>query len=172
MRRRKKRTQSLLLSIPTYRPKVPVLPEQASPACRNALRLDHAAPEGDIPLTARPSRATVVSLRPRAGGAYDNHCTTEIAGALGGAAAWPLAARAQREEIRRVGLLMGLEADNPEGQSELKVLRQAFQELGRVDGRNLQLEISWSGGEPDRIQASARELVDACLHQLMQRRRH
>ena len=66
---------------------------------------------------------------------------------------------AQPEGIRRVGLLMGLEADNPEGQSELKALRQAFQELGRIDGRNLQLEIRWSGGEPDRIQASARELV-------------
>ena len=79
---------------------------------------------------------------------------------LCGAAAWPLVARAQQQEkLRRVGVLMGLETDNPEGQSELKALRQAFQELGRVDGRNLQLEISWSGGEPDRIQASARELV-------------
>ena len=68
---------------------------------------------------------------------------------LGGSAAWPLVARAQqREEIRRVGVLMGLEADNPEGQSALKALRQAFQELGRVDGRNLQLEIRWSGGDP------------------------
>ena len=80
---------------------------------------------------------------------------------LGGAAvAWPLAARAQqREEIRRVGVLMGLEKDDPEGVSQLKALKRAFQELGWVDGRNLQLEISWSGGEPDRIQASARELV-------------
>jgi putative tryptophan/tyrosine transport system substrate-binding protein len=76
------------------------------------------------------------------------------------AAAWPLAARAQqREEIRRVGVLMGLEADDPDGASQLKALKRAFQELGWVDGRNLQLEISWSGGEPDRIQASARELV-------------
>ena len=79
---------------------------------------------------------------------------------LGGSAAWPLVARAQqREEIRRVGVLMGLEADDPEGAAELKALKRAFQELGWVDGRNLQLEISWSGGEPDRIQASARELV-------------
>jgi putative ABC transport system substrate-binding protein len=84
----------------------------------------------------------------------------EMIAAFGGAAAWPLTARAQQQEkIRRVGVLMGLEADNPEGHSALKALRQAFQELGRVDGRNLQLEIRWSGGDPDRIQASARELV-------------
>jgi putative tryptophan/tyrosine transport system substrate-binding protein len=84
----------------------------------------------------------------------------EFMALLGGAAAWPLAARAQqREEIRRVGVLMGLEADDPDGASQLKALKRAFQELGWVDGRNLQLEISWSGGEPDRIQASARELV-------------
>jgi putative ABC transport system substrate-binding protein len=80
---------------------------------------------------------------------------------LGGAVAvWPVPLPAQqREEIRRVGILMGLEADDPEGASELKALKRAFQELGWVDGRNLQLEVSWSGGEPDRIQASARELV-------------
>jgi len=80
---------------------------------------------------------------------------------LGGAAAtWPLAARAQqREKMRRVGVLIALEANDAEGQSELKALRQAFQELGWVDGRNLQLEIRWAGSEPDRIQASAKELI-------------
>jgi putative ABC transport system substrate-binding protein len=77
---------------------------------------------------------------------------------LGGAVAvWPVPLRAQhREEIRRVGILMGLEADDPEGASELKALKRAFQELGWVDGRNLQLEVSWSGGEPDRIPVMVR----------------
>ena len=80
---------------------------------------------------------------------------------LGGAsAAWPIAARAQQhEKISRVGVLIALEANDAEGQSELKALRHAFQELGWVDGRNLQLEIRWAGGETDRIQASAKELV-------------
>jgi putative ABC transport system substrate-binding protein len=79
---------------------------------------------------------------------------------LGGAAAWPLAARAQQhEKIRRVGVLIALEANDAEGQSELKALREAFQELGWTEGRNLRLEIRWAGGEPARIQASAKELV-------------
>jgi putative tryptophan/tyrosine transport system substrate-binding protein len=80
---------------------------------------------------------------------------------LGGAAiAWPCAAPAQQaERRRRVGVLIALEANDPEGASELKALKQAFQELGWVDGRNLQLEIQWSGGEPSRIQAAAKELV-------------
>jgi putative tryptophan/tyrosine transport system substrate-binding protein len=77
-----------------------------------------------------------------------------------GTAAWPFAARAQQpERIRRVGVLIALEVNDPEGASELKALKQAFQELGWVDGRNLQLEVRWTGGDPSRIQASAKELV-------------
>lgn len=76
------------------------------------------------------------------------------------ATVWPLAARAQKhEKTRRVGVLIALEANDTEGQSELKALRQAFQELGWAERRNLQLEIRWAGGETDRIQASAKELV-------------
>jgi len=76
------------------------------------------------------------------------------------ATVWPLAARAQKhEKTRRVGVLIALEANDTEGQSELKALRQAFQELGWAERRNLQLEIRWAGGEPARIQASAKELV-------------
>src|ERR1700674_768921 len=79
---------------------------------------------------------------------------------LGGAAAtWPLAARAQAERVRRIGVLMALDANDPQGQSEVRALRQGFQELGWIEGRNLQLEYSWPGSEPNRIQASAKELV-------------
>ena len=63
------------------------------------------------------------------------------------------------ERVRRVGVLIALEANDPEGESEVKALKEAFQKLGWVDGRNLQLEIRWSGGDPSRIQASAKELV-------------
>jgi putative tryptophan/tyrosine transport system substrate-binding protein len=49
---------------------------------------------------------------------------------LGGAAAWPLAARAQQgERIRRIGLLVGL-ADDWEGQARVTAFKQGFQELG------------------------------------------
>ena len=79
---------------------------------------------------------------------------------LGGAAAWPFAARAQQpERVRRIGVLITLEANDPEGESEVKAFKQGLQGLGWVEGRNLQLEIRWSGGEPSRIQASAKELI-------------
>ena len=78
----------------------------------------------------------------------------------GAAAAWPLGVRAQpAERRRRIGVLITLEAGDPEGESEVRALKQGFEELGWVEGRNLQLEIRWSGGEPGRIQASAKELV-------------
>ena len=79
---------------------------------------------------------------------------------LGGAAAtWPLAARAQAERVRRIGVLMGLDADDLVGQSEVRALKQGLQELGWIEGRNLQIEYGWAGGEPGRIQTSAKELV-------------
>jgi putative tryptophan/tyrosine transport system substrate-binding protein len=77
----------------------------------------------------------------------------------GAAAAWPLAARAQADHVRRIGVLMGLEANDQVGQSEMRALKQGLQELGWMEGRNLQIEYGWAGGEPGRIQASAKELV-------------
>jgi len=67
----------------------------------------------------------------------------------GAAAAWPLAARAQQpERMRRVGVLMGLDAKDPEGRSEAGALKQGFQKLGWIEGRNLQFEYYWSGVMP------------------------
>ena len=58
---------------------------------------------------------------------------------LSGAAAWPLAARAQQtDRKRRVGVLMNFAADDAEGQPRLTALVQGLQELGWTDGRNLQ----------------------------------
>jgi putative ABC transport system substrate-binding protein len=63
---------------------------------------------------------------------------------LGGAAAWPLAARAQQgERMRRIGVLMYLAADE-EGQARLAALTQALSELGWSDGRNLRIETRWA----------------------------
>jgi putative ABC transport system substrate-binding protein len=59
---------------------------------------------------------------------------------LGGAAAWPLAARAQKSDrARRIGLLMGA-ADDPEGQARVRALKQGLQELGWTEGGNIQIE--------------------------------
>ena len=78
---------------------------------------------------------------------------------LGGAAAWPLAARAQQlERMRRIGLLMGV-ADDREGQARVTALKQGLQELGWTDGRNIQIEARFGEADAGRIRAHASELT-------------
>jgi putative tryptophan/tyrosine transport system substrate-binding protein len=87
----------------------------------------------------------------------------EFIALVGGAVVpWPLSARGQQaERVRRIGVLMGgLPAGDPGGQSEAAALKQGFQELGWVEGRNLQIAYTWPGSQPDWIQASAKELVE------------
>jgi len=60
---------------------------------------------------------------------------------LGGAAAWPVAVRAQQgERVRRIGVLMNLAADDPEAQVRLAAFHQGLQELGWTVGRNLRID--------------------------------
>ena len=81
-------------------------------------------------------------------------------GVLGGAAAWPLAARSQQpEQMRRVGVLMNLAADDPEGQARLTVFVQGLHELGWTDGRNIRIDYRWAAGDADRFRRYAAELV-------------
>jgi ABC-type uncharacterized transport system substrate-binding protein len=81
-----------------------------------------------------------------------------LATLLGGAAAWPLAARAQQpERVRRIGLLMV--ADDREGQARMTALKQGLQELGWTEGRNIQIETRFAGADVGRMQAVAVELV-------------
>jgi putative tryptophan/tyrosine transport system substrate-binding protein len=83
----------------------------------------------------------------------------EFISLLGGAAAWPLAARAQQgERVRRIGLLMGT-ADDREGRARVTVLKQGLQELGWTDGANIQIETRFGGADAGRIRAHAAELV-------------
>jgi putative ABC transport system substrate-binding protein len=81
--------------------------------------------------------------------------------ALGGTAVvWPLTARAQQpERIRRIGVLMGIGVNDPGGQSEAAALKRGLQELGWTEARNLEIKFSWSGGQLDLIEGSAKELV-------------
>jgi putative tryptophan/tyrosine transport system substrate-binding protein len=79
---------------------------------------------------------------------------------LSGAATWPLAARAQpRERMRRIGVLMSLAADDPEGQARLTAFVQGLQELGWTDGRNVQIDYRWPAGDAERIRRYAAELA-------------
>jgi putative ABC transport system substrate-binding protein len=63
----------------------------------------------------------------------------------GGAAAWPIAASAQPKEMRRIGVLMGLVAGDPEAQSRVVAFENGLRELGWVKGRNLSIEYRWAG---------------------------
>ena len=80
---------------------------------------------------------------------------------LGGAAAWPLAARAQPgERVRRLSVLMSLAENDPEAQARAAALTQGLRGLGWTEGRNLRIEYRWiSGGGIDRIRAAVAEVV-------------
>jgi putative tryptophan/tyrosine transport system substrate-binding protein len=79
---------------------------------------------------------------------------------IGGAAAWPLAARAQQpERMRRVGLLMGYPEGDAEGQANLAAFRRGLQELGWSEGRNIQIVTRWAGADADKAKTFAKELV-------------
>jgi putative ABC transport system substrate-binding protein len=83
-----------------------------------------------------------------------------IAG-LGSAAAWPITVRAQQqpERMRRIGVLMPYEENDPVAKTRLSVFTQAFADLGWTDGRNVRMDIRWYGGDINRIRAHARELI-------------
>jgi putative tryptophan/tyrosine transport system substrate-binding protein len=76
------------------------------------------------------------------------------------AAAWPLAARAQQpERMRRIGVLNYLTADDPNSSPRVAAFAQALQGLGWIDGRNIQIDYRWGGGDLDRSRRYATELV-------------
>ena len=78
----------------------------------------------------------------------------------GAAAAWPLAARAQQpEQMRRIGVLTNLVADDPEAQARVGAFLQGLQELGWAVGRNMRIEYRWGAGDADRTRGYAAELV-------------
>ena len=79
---------------------------------------------------------------------------------LGGAVAWPLAARAQQgERVRRISVLMSVAADDREGQARLAAFLQGLQELGWIDGRNVRVDTRWGAGDGERVRKYSVELV-------------
>jgi len=79
---------------------------------------------------------------------------------LGGAAAWPLAARAQQgERVRRIGVLLPATENDPEFQARMRAFQQALLESGWNIGRNIQLDVRWTGPNAAKIRQQAAELV-------------
>ena len=84
----------------------------------------------------------------------------EFLGILGGAAAWPVASKAQQaERVRRVGILTIFGSDDPEGQARRAVFEQTLGQLGWTVGRDLKIEIRQVGSDRDRLRRYAAELV-------------
>jgi putative ABC transport system substrate-binding protein len=78
----------------------------------------------------------------------------------GGAAAWPLAAQAQQgSRVRRIGVLMGLSADDKEEQLRIKAFESAWPELGWIEGRNIHVDYRWAQGDVALMRTQASELV-------------
>jgi putative tryptophan/tyrosine transport system substrate-binding protein len=84
----------------------------------------------------------------------------EFIAGLGSAAAWPVVARAQQaERVRRIGVLMPFDENDPEPKSRYSAFTQALLDLGWIDGRNVRMDLRWSGGDTNRIRPLAQELV-------------
>jgi putative ABC transport system substrate-binding protein len=85
----------------------------------------------------------------------------EFIAGLGGAAAWPVVARAQQgDRVRRIGMLLPLDENDPIQKTGFSAFTQALAGLGWTDGRNVRMDPRWgAGGDASRIQALAQELV-------------
>jgi putative ABC transport system substrate-binding protein len=79
----------------------------------------------------------------------------------GAAAAWPLAARAQQSagRMRRIGVLMSVAAEGPEGQARLAAFLKGLQQLGWTEGRNLRVDTRWGAGNAELTRKYAAELA-------------
>jgi putative ABC transport system substrate-binding protein len=84
----------------------------------------------------------------------------EFIAALGGSAAWPLAARAQQGgRVRRIGVLMSGNENDPLRKTYVSAFTQALAGLGWSNGRNARMDLRWYGDDNDRVRALAQELV-------------
>ena len=84
----------------------------------------------------------------------------EFIAGLGSAAVWPVVARAlQRERMRRMGVLMGGDENDPDQKRALSAFTQALADLGWTEGRNVRMDLRWGGGDANRSLALAQELV-------------
>jgi putative ABC transport system substrate-binding protein len=94
---------------------------------------------------------------------FDRLKRREFITLLGGAAVpelWPRGVGAQqRDRVRRVGVLMGLAADDPESQARLAAFAQGLQQSGWTLGQNLRIDYRWGAGNADNMRRYSAELV-------------
>jgi putative tryptophan/tyrosine transport system substrate-binding protein len=84
----------------------------------------------------------------------------EFIAGLGSAAAWPLAARAQQgDRVRRIGVLMPGDENDPVRKTYVSAFTQALADLGWTYGRNFRMDVRWAGDDTNRIRARAQELI-------------
>jgi putative ABC transport system substrate-binding protein len=83
-----------------------------------------------------------------------------IAGLGSAAAGWPLAARAQQgDRVRRIGVLIAGDENDPRADPRISGFTQALADLGWTEGRNVRMDLRWYGSDTNRIRALAQELV-------------
>jgi hypothetical protein len=78
---------------------------------------------------------------------------------VGGAAAWPLGARAQSSPQHRIGVLMNGPATDAESQSYMAAFVHGLRQLGWVDGQNLRIDIRWNAGDATLARTYAAQLI-------------
>jgi putative ABC transport system substrate-binding protein len=85
----------------------------------------------------------------------------EFIAGLGSAVAWPLAVSAQQQGdgVRRIGVLMPYDENDPEPKRRVSAFTQALADLGWADGRNVRMDLRWTGADINRIGALAQDLV-------------
>ena len=84
----------------------------------------------------------------------------EFIAGLGSAAAWPVVARAQQgDRVRRIGVLIPGDENDPSMKPRVSAFTQALADLGWADGRNVRMDLRWAGDDINRIRAIAQELV-------------
>jgi putative ABC transport system substrate-binding protein len=83
-----------------------------------------------------------------------------VIAALGSAAAWPVVARTQQpDRVRRIGVFVSGDENDPVAKLQLSALTQALGDLGWIEGRNVQMDVRRGGADVNRIPALAQELV-------------
>src|SRR6478672_2126018 len=91
---------------------------------------------------------------------FDQLRRREFITLAGGAVAWPLAAYAQGERMRHIGVLMGFPENDLEAQAYIAAFRDGLQKLGWTEGRNVRIDTRWATpADADSMQRFAKELV-------------